>query len=269
MQQIWDEGEVVQDWRDAEIVPIPKKGYLTECDNWRGISLLDVAGKVSARVLQEHLQVLAERVLPESQCGFRKGRGCIDMIFASRQLVEKCREHDDSFFVQFIDLGKHTTRVPRDASWRVLKKVGVPPTMLNIIRSFHDNMKAEVRVGDMVTHSIRVRNGLWQGCTLAPVLFNLYFNAVMACWRSRCPHAGVTVKFKHGRKLVGAVQQSQEKKSELKFADDVAVFATTRDALENATSQFILTASEWGLRVCVEKTKAMGTGWPSSPSRHL
>ncbi len=30
------------DWSDAVLVPIPKKGDLTQCDNWRGIALLDV-----------------------------------------------------------------------------------------------------------------------------------------------------------------------------------------------------------------------------------
>ena len=57
------------------------------CDNWRGIALLDVVGKVVARVLQERLQKLAEDELPESQCGFREGRSCTDMIFTIRQLV--------------------------------------------------------------------------------------------------------------------------------------------------------------------------------------
>ena len=33
---------VVRDWKDAGIVPIPKKGDLRDCSNCRGISLLDV-----------------------------------------------------------------------------------------------------------------------------------------------------------------------------------------------------------------------------------
>ena len=37
-QKAWDKGEVVKDWKDAEIVPIPKKGNLKHCDNWRGMS---------------------------------------------------------------------------------------------------------------------------------------------------------------------------------------------------------------------------------------
>ncbi|XP_065192620.1 uncharacterized protein LOC135823705 [Sycon ciliatum] len=41
---VWETGSVPQDWSDAILVPIPKKGDLGSCDNWRGISLLDVAG---------------------------------------------------------------------------------------------------------------------------------------------------------------------------------------------------------------------------------
>ncbi len=194
---------MVEDGRDAEIVPIPKKGNLKLCDNWRGISLSDVVGKAFARILQERLQKLAEKVLPESQCGFRKGRGCVDMIVAARQLLEKCWEHDDVLFVLFLDLKKAFNSVPRDALWGVLRKCGVPPTMPSIIRPFHDGMLAQVRVGgDLTTNSIEVKNGVRQGCTLAPSLFNIYFSAMVACWRARCPEAGVTVRYKHGRKLV-------------------------------------------------------------------
>ena len=93
MHSVWKERQVPQDWSDAVLVPIPKKGDLIMCDNWRGISLLDVVGKVAARILQGRLQELAEEVLPESQCGFRKRRGCSDMIFTVRQLIEKANEH--------------------------------------------------------------------------------------------------------------------------------------------------------------------------------
>ena len=58
MQDIWHQGSVVEDWRDAVVVPIPKKGDLRLCDNWRGISLLDVVGKDLVRIFQERLQAV-------------------------------------------------------------------------------------------------------------------------------------------------------------------------------------------------------------------
>ena len=52
LQQVWEEGSVPSDWKDALIVPIPKKGDLSLCDNWRGVSLLDVGEKLFAKTIQ-------------------------------------------------------------------------------------------------------------------------------------------------------------------------------------------------------------------------
>ena len=62
---VWMEQRVPQEWRDALLVPIPKKGDLTQCDNWCGISLSDVVGKVFTKVILVRLQIIAEEVLPD------------------------------------------------------------------------------------------------------------------------------------------------------------------------------------------------------------
>ena len=123
------------------------------------------------------------------------------MIFVARQMIEKAGEHNDNLFIFFVDLQKAYDSVPRQVLWQVLQKCGVPPTMLSIIRSFHEGMHVEIRVGSTVTDSIKVQNGLRQGCTIAPTLFNIYLSAVVADWRNHCPH--VNLRFRHGRKLVG------------------------------------------------------------------
>ena len=125
VHDMWKEKNVPTEWRDAILIPIPKKKNLSHCDNWKGISLFDVAGKVVTRILQERLQKLAEDELPESQCGFRKGRSCADMIFTVRQLVEKSCEHKSKTFFTFIDLKKAYHSVPREAMWLALAKLGV------------------------------------------------------------------------------------------------------------------------------------------------
>ena len=60
-------------------------------NNYRGISLRSIVGKGFDRVILIRLQKLAERIYPESQCGFRAERSTIDMICSLRQLQEKCR----------------------------------------------------------------------------------------------------------------------------------------------------------------------------------
>ena len=48
---IWREGKVPQQWKDAVITVLHKKGDKTECGNYRGISLGSHAGKVLLKVL--------------------------------------------------------------------------------------------------------------------------------------------------------------------------------------------------------------------------
>ena len=157
-------GCVLTEWRDAVVVPVSKKGDLKYCDNWQG--LLDIVGKLFGRILKNRLEELSEAVLPDSQCGFRSCRCCVDMVFVIRQLIEKTIEHDSSLYILFVDLKKAYDSIPRDCLWRVLEKLGVPPAMLSIIRSLHEgmHMQAVVRVPGqqrpmsglhVVTHAIQ------------------------------------------------------------------------------------------------------------------
>ena len=160
VQTSWMEKKVPRDWSDAVLVPVPKKGDLHQCDNWRGIALLDVVGKVVARIILERLQKLAEEELPESQCGFRKSRGCSDMVFTVRQIIEKSWEHRAKSFLVFIDLKNAYDSVPRAALWKVLGKLRVPDSMVELIRSFHCNMKAQICLRNTMVDPIDINNRL-------------------------------------------------------------------------------------------------------------
>ena len=45
MKDVWKDGRVFDAWRDALIIPVPKKGNLQSCDNWRGIRHLACCGE--------------------------------------------------------------------------------------------------------------------------------------------------------------------------------------------------------------------------------
>ena len=81
-----------QQWKDANIVTVFKwKGDRQIRSNSHGISLLTIAGKILARVMLRRLLThVVDIVMPESQCGFRRGCSTIDMIFVARLLQEKC-----------------------------------------------------------------------------------------------------------------------------------------------------------------------------------
>ena len=93
--------------RGACIVPLNKgKGDKCEYSNSRGISLLSVVGKLFGRVLIKRVRAGTESAIGEKQCGFRQGRGCMDQVFAVRQVCEKYLENGKDVFWAFMDLEK-------------------------------------------------------------------------------------------------------------------------------------------------------------------
>ena len=85
-----------------------------------------------------------------------------------------------------------------------------------------------------MSESFRVRNGLRQGCTLAPTLFNLFLSAVVSTWRSDCVEVGVNVLSRPGRKLVGDKTAKSwlavVKVTGSQFADDLVLYASTSES---------------------------------------
>ena len=45
--EVYDGAPPPDDWKNGVIVPLPKKGNLSDCNNWRGITLLSIAGKAA------------------------------------------------------------------------------------------------------------------------------------------------------------------------------------------------------------------------------
>ena len=59
-------------------------------------------------------------------------------MISLRQLQETCREHGKPLYVAFIDLTKAFDLVSRDGLFKILAKIGCLPTLLSIMKSFHD-----------------------------------------------------------------------------------------------------------------------------------
>ena len=58
--------------------------------------------------------MIAQKNMPDSQCGFKSNRGTVDMIFMLRQIQEKCRKQNISLYAAFIDLTKAFDTISRD-----------------------------------------------------------------------------------------------------------------------------------------------------------
>jgi hypothetical protein len=83
MNGVWRGEGFPVDWREGVICPIFKKGEKNRAENYRGITLLNTGYKLYASVLSERMmrEIEEKGVLPDSQAGFRKGRGTVDNMY--------------------------------------------------------------------------------------------------------------------------------------------------------------------------------------------
>jgi hypothetical protein len=88
------------------IIPIHKKGDKTDCNNYRGISLLSTAYKILSNILLARLTPYVNEVIGDHQCGFCHDRSTMVQIFYIRQVLEKKWEYNRMVHHLFIDLKK-------------------------------------------------------------------------------------------------------------------------------------------------------------------
>ena len=126
----------------------------------------------------------------------------VDMLFVVRRLQELRRERNIPLCMCFIDLQKACDCVDRELLWEVFTRFGVPTKIITVIRQFHNGMRARVRTNDG-EHSewSDVTQGLRQGCVLSPLLFNMFFAAVIHF---------VLVRFSEDEYIVGDLVHSEE-----------------------------------------------------------
>jgi hypothetical protein len=76
--QIWNEERILSSWTEALICHINKKDDVQNCENSRGISLVNIAYKILSIMLYGRLKPHANKIIGQYQCGFREEVSTID-----------------------------------------------------------------------------------------------------------------------------------------------------------------------------------------------
>ena len=168
------------DWRGACIVLLHKgKGDKSECSKSRGISLLSVVGKLFGRVLIKRVRAGTESAIGEEHCGLRQCRGCMDQVFAVRQMCEKYLANRIDVFWACMDLEKAYDTINQHDMWQMLRVYGVGGNLLKAVKSFYVDSRARVWVGNDLSEWFPVNVGLSQGCVMSPWFLNVYTDGVV------------------------------------------------------------------------------------------
>ena len=174
----WNSGALSTGWNFGRLKLLPKKGDLSDLNNWRGIMLMDAIVKMIGSIISKRLQTYLLTFGIEAQNGFMPSRGCTDGIFILKETLLKRSEHNLDSWVIFIDLIKAFDSVPRDLLYLVLAKFGIPAKLIALIKALHSGCKVKIRIGET---DVEIDNtaGVKQGDTLAPILFIIFFQLAM------------------------------------------------------------------------------------------
>ena len=240
---------VPKDWNMSIIIPIHKSGSSMQCENYRGISLLSVPGKVYARIIESRLRNKVEDNLLEHQSGFRPGRSVQDHIFALRQVSESTYRYNKEFHACFVDLQKAFDSVQRNQVWKALEEHEVNTKLIEAIKSFYIEPESAVRIAGKLSNKFKIDVGVRQGCILSPLLFIILMDSI-------------SKKVDKGMKPleVGMWKLKPVKLTMLSFADDLIIFGKTQKDLQQNVNILNRELKKRCLVINAKKTKSMVIG---------
>ena len=117
--------------------------------------------------------------LPDVQTGFRKGRGTRDQIANICCIIDKASEFQKNIYFCIIDYAKAFDCVDHNKLWKILKEMGIPDHLTNLLRNLYAGQEETFRAGHGTTDCFQIGKGVRQGCILSPCLFNLYAEYIM------------------------------------------------------------------------------------------
>ena len=168
-------------WSELLVCMLHKKGNTKNPDNYRTISLVNSITKIFTFILYNRLTVWANhsKVLPESQSGFRKSRGCSDNIFILNAMINiRLCKPKQKLFTFFIDFIKAFDSVNHNLLWSKLFKLGVSSKIIRIIKNLYDKAVISIIGKDGITEKIELTQGVLQGEILSPLLFALFISDI-------------------------------------------------------------------------------------------
>ena len=227
-------------WAQGDVIPIFKNGDKNNANNYRGITLLSCMGKLFTRIMNTRMSKWVEdnRVLNETQFGFRVGKGTRDCLFVLHGLIEMLIAKGMKLYCCFIDYEKAYDYLDRAAIWTKLLKTGISSKSIRMFQNMYSKMKLAVR-GDNSQRFFSSRCGLLQGESTSPLFFSLFVNDLDEYLNDE--EVGIRV----WDVLVKV----------LKFADDMAIFSKTREGLQSGLNSLGEYCQKWGITVNVPKTK--------------
>ena len=133
-----EEGIVLLEWKEGNIIPLFKKGSRNKSENYRPVSLTLVICKLLERLIKDHLGdfLVKNKLINPSQHGFLKARSCLTNMLCFLEDVTKWLDEGSPVDIIYLDFKKAFDKVPHQRLLLKLKAHGIGNGMINWIEKW-------------------------------------------------------------------------------------------------------------------------------------
>ncbi|XP_067933389.1 uncharacterized protein [Watersipora subatra] len=157
-----------------------------------------------------------------------------------------------SLHIVFINFSKAFNTVDQPTFWKILQKLGVLNHFTNLINALHTSMKASIKLKGASSDLFQVKNGVKQGCVLAPSLLSIFLSVVLQYNFENCDN-GHWIQSRPRADMLNVDQYKSATKTrkilveKLMFAYDTAFVAHIHDGVQKRVSRFARFIKAFGL----------------------
>ena len=241
---ILDKETPPHDWSQSTTVVLYKKGNPLDPLNYRPICLANAIGKIFCKILSNRLTKWAfdTTALPESQGGFRQGRGCLEQIFTLHAVTQLGTLDKKKVFALFIDFKQAFPSLDHKLLWTRLHDLGLSGKFIRLLQFLYQNAHTQISTREGLSSPIRITKGILQGDPLSPILFNLFI-------------ANMAELFLRNRNSDGIRINTTTRLHLLQYADDTAILAPNVTDMTRKIQVLSEYFVRMGLEVNLAKTK--------------
>ena len=173
-------GEVATSLQTGRMTLIDKKGPSLEITKKRLLTVSSVILSIITKLFNKRMSAVCERegFLGSTQYGFRKQRSTTDCVFLLLAPIRKAKQNHRLLSIAFCDLAKAYDSVCRELLYTKLINIGFGGKVVRLIRSMYYNDNIQLNLMGGLPPLIWFTKGVKQGCSLSPLLFELYISGL-------------------------------------------------------------------------------------------